>query len=98
MKQTITFSQFHDGFDNRRDNFSYAGLRALFDWFENYDADSGTETEFDPIAICCEYTEYADLEEYNDDYSASNCPDIESINYYTTVILIDDTSFIIADF
>ena len=39
MKQTINFSQFHDAFRNmdRLDNFSYQGLRVLYDWFDDYD-------------------------------------------------------------
>ena len=59
MKQTINFSQFHDAFRNmdRMDNFSYQGLRVLYDWFNDYDDDCGTDTELDVIAICCEFSE-----------------------------------------
>jgi methyl coenzyme M reductase alpha subunit len=59
MKQTIGFNQFHDAFRDmdRLDNFSYDGLRVLYDWFEELDADCGTDTELDVIAICCEFSE-----------------------------------------
>ena len=68
MKQTITQSQFIDAFrdygryggDN--DNFSYAALQLLFENFQEYEDDTGEEIELDPIAICCEYSEYT-LEE-----------------------------------
>jgi hypothetical protein len=64
MKQTITFSQFHDAFRDmgRLDNFSYDGLKVLYDWFEDLDDDCGTETELDVIAICCEFSEADDDE------------------------------------
>jgi hypothetical protein len=60
MKQTITFSQFHDAFRDmgRLDNFSYDGLRVLYDWFEELDESCGTETELDVVAICCEFSEW----------------------------------------
>lgn len=53
MYQTIGLSQFRDGFKYRPDNFSYEGLGALFDYFETMDEDF----EFDPIAICCDFSE-----------------------------------------
>lgn len=69
MKQTINFNQFVDEFNAiRPDNFSYDGLRALFDYLEQYEEDCDTEIELDVIAICCEYTEFADVEEYLNNY------------------------------
>ena len=53
MYQTIGLSQFRDGFKYRPDNFSYEGLGALFDYLETMDE----EVEFDPIAICCYFSE-----------------------------------------
>ena len=43
---------------DRRENFSYNGLKALYEYFEQYEEDTGAEIELDVIAICCEYTEY----------------------------------------
>lgn len=59
MKTTVTFSDFCDAFrDMDRDSqFSYAGKRALFDYFTQYEEDTGTDIELDVIAICCEYSE-----------------------------------------
>ena len=70
MKQTINFSQFHDAFRNmdRLDNFSYQGLRVLYDFFEEWDQDMETDTELDVIAICCEFCE-STPGEIIDDYS-----------------------------
>ena len=60
MKSTINEHQFIDGFTQcgRGDQFTRGALRALFEYFEQYEEDCDTEIEYDPIAICCEYTEY----------------------------------------
>jgi hypothetical protein len=70
MKQTINFNQFCTAFrDMNRDNsFSYEGKRALFDYLEQYEEDTDTEVDLDVIALCCEYTEYEDVEDYLKDY------------------------------
>jgi hypothetical protein len=61
MKQTVNSSDFVDAFrtHNRMDQFSYEGLKALFEHLEQYEADTGEEMELDVIAICCDYAEYA---------------------------------------
>ena len=99
MKQTINLYQFRDAFRdyNRKDNFSYEGLESLFNWFEELDCD--TETELDVIAICCEFTEYENIKEFQADYSAEDYPDMEALENATTVIPINNSdSFIIQDF
>ena len=70
MKQTLTFNAFHDAFRDydRLDNFSYQGLRVLFDWFNEYDESCDHETELDVIAICCGFSE-STPGEIIDDYS-----------------------------
>ena len=96
MKETITKYQFIDWFrssDNYRNNFSYDGLGALFDYIEELENDMGEDIEFDPIALCCEYCEYESFEELKDDYD-----DIESMDDlqdWTTVINIPDSDGII---
>ena len=70
MKQTINFSQFYDAFQAiRPENFSYEGLRALYDWLEDYADDTGEDYELDVIALCCDFTEYESLEELQENYS-----------------------------
>lgn len=69
MKQTINFSQFIDAFNDRRPtNFTYDGLHALFEYLEELEDSTGEELEFDVIALCCDFIEYANAEEYADDY------------------------------
>ena len=59
MKQTVYLSSFRDAFikAGRKDQFSYEGLGLLFDYFEQYEDDTGEEMELDVIAICCDFSE-----------------------------------------
>ena len=101
MKQTINSHDFIDAFRNhdRQDNFSYAGLHALYDYLEAYEEDTGEEIELDVITICCDFTEYASLEEFQSDYGSEEYPDIESIQDATMFIGIPDSNgFVIQSF
>jgi len=98
MKKSVNFYDFEDSFKkmDRVNNFTYEGLKALFEYLESYEEDTGTEIELDVIALCCEYTEYENLKELQNSY-----PDIESIEELeqnTIVIIIDDESFIIQNY
>ena len=97
MKQTIGFSEFCDAFRIRENNFTYEGKRALFDYLESYEDDTGDEIELDVIGLCCEYTEYADLAEFQGEYK-EDYETIEDIENATTVIKINDEAFIIQSF
>ena len=100
MKQTITESQFINAFkswDTYKNQFSYEGLKALFEWFEEYENDTGEEMELDVVAICCEFTEYENLKQYNDEYG-NECEEIDEIADDTTLIKIDDERFIIQQY
>lgn len=59
MHQSITSYDFRRAFEtsDRRNQFSYEALGLLFDYFEQYEEDTGEPLEFDMIAICCEYVE-----------------------------------------
>ena len=98
MFQHISEYDFIRAFEQvRPDNFSRAGLSALYDYLEDYEDSTGEQIELDVIALCCAYTEYEDLAEfqevYGDDYQS-----IEEIEHATQVIMIDDDSFIIQAF
>jgi|TARA_R110002012_G_scaffold253333_1_gene432398 hypothetical protein len=99
MINTINESDFTTAFHKmgRGNNFTYEGLIALYDYLEQYEEDTGTQIELDVIALCCEYVEYEDLEEFQGDYSGEY-ESIEDIEQATTVIMIDDDSFIIQAF
>ena len=95
MKETINKSQFIDRFRdmNRKENFSYNGLSALYDYLGDIDENY----ELDVIAICCEYAEYKDLEEFQKDYNKEEYPNMESVKDKTEVIEFS-TGFIIQQF
>ena len=98
MKSQVTFNQFVDGFSCRPDNFTYSGLRALYDAFEEIEEDIGNEITFDPIGICCEFTEYANLGEYIADYGDKyDCyvKTWQNLQENTWVIPVTDNRFII---
>ena len=89
MKSHVNFEDFCDSFTGGyKDNFTYEGKRALFDYLEEYEESTGEELELDPIAFCCEYTEYPDLKtaykEYRDpqDPTDTNQQDDEVIRRY----------------
>lgn len=78
---------FHDLKKMDRDNFSYNGAKALMEWLEQLAEDTGEAIEYDPIALCCDFGEYADLEEFNED--GYDYKDLEELNENTLVIEFD---------
>jgi len=71
MKQNITFCNFCDAFpESRETNFSYEGKKALFEYLENYEEDTDTQIDLDIIALCCEYCEYNDVDDYLSNYDS----------------------------
>ena len=99
MKQSINLHNFQEAFRLcRPNNFSYEGLRALFEYLEALEEDIGEEFELDVIALCCDYTEWESLEAFQHDYGAEDYPDLESIADVTQFIQVDEDRFIIGDF
>ena len=98
MKNTMTESAFKQGIKEiRPDNFSWEGLSALFEMLTSYEEDCGIELEFDPVAFCCEYSEYSDLAEFQENYGADEYPDMDAIRDNTMVYEFNG-GFIIQDF
>lgn len=98
MKKTINFSDFVDSFsDTYKNNFSYEGKQALFDYLENYEEETGETIELDPIALCCEYEEFNDIDELRASYP--DIKDMDDLRDNTQVIEIEGTDkFIIQKF
>lgn len=59
MKITVSLYDFERAFADagRKDQFSYEGLKALFEYLEDYEEQTGEEIEMDVIALCCDYYE-----------------------------------------
>ena len=90
MKDTISIGRFKDWFQEYRpNNFSTVGLSSLFYYLEEYEESTGEQIEFDPLALCCEYTEYDDLNEFKANYTDEKYQDLEDwdgLEDYTTTI------------
>ena len=99
MKQSINMYQFERAFKNmdRGEQFSYDGLKALYEYLVEYEEDTGEEINLDVIALCCEYAEYDSLKEFQADYG-EKYESIEAISNATALIPIDDNAFIIQQF
>lgn len=68
--KTINSFGFVDSFfGNYRDNFSYEGKIALFEYLEELSEDgTNIPIELDIVALCCEYTEYKSADECASNY------------------------------
>jgi hypothetical protein len=77
MKQTIRENEFvHAIVGDDYNNMSYEGALALFEYIEEYEDQTGEETELDVVAIRCEWTEYENIEEVSKDYDIDNLDDL----------------------
>lgn len=75
---TIGFSQFIDNWpESRKNQFSFEALRAIFDHIEEIEQDTDEEIEYDPIAICVDWTEYDSALEAAQEYGYEDGVDLE---------------------
>lgn len=96
--------------DNYSNNFSLEGAKALQEYYDNLSDELDEQIEFDPIAWCCEFTEYDSVqdaysEHYGDD---SDLPreqrrttkeqQMEYFEDNTTVIQLDNGGVLIQVF
>ena len=85
MRMTLNEYKFIDAFNRARPNqFSHEALRALFDYYEEIAPDM----EFDPIAICCEWSEVAQGDEEHLDAEESG----------TYIIMLDNGNVLIQEY
>lgn len=95
MIMHINESLFIDRFEQagRKEQFSYAGLRALFEYLESLEDDTGQPIELDVIALCCDFTECAVA-----DVEHETGVSIEDLGNHTIVIPVDDETIIYQTF
>lgn len=114
MKTTVSRYDFERAFVDagRKDQFSYEGLNALFDYLEDYEEQTGEEIELDVIALCCDYAEdtvadiarnysidLSHLDAEDDDYE-DQCTEAvrDYLNENTTLVGETSTGFVYACF
>ena len=99
MRQTISKNEFVEAFEamGRSDNFSRAGRRALFEFLEELEDDLGEEIELDPIALCCDWSEFASAKEacaeYGLDEDESERLNLEILREHTDALVVEDFHF-----
>ncbi len=103
LVKEVDFNDFLEEFEKhgRENQFSYEGKKALFNHLKQLSDNIGEPIELlDITGICCEFTEYEDLEEFNNayGYTIDEVSSIDEIGYRTTVIPIHGEKFIIRDF
>ena len=94
----ITHDQFRQMFAEagRAENFTPAALWALYDYFQEL-ADDGEPIEIYPASICCEFTEFESLAEFNNAYPG-DFASIEDISGATAIIMVANGNFVIENF
>jgi predicted NAD-dependent protein-ADP-ribosyltransferase YbiA (DUF1768 family) len=93
IKTELTQWEFTNEFMKvRPDNFSLRGLEALYQYFYEVSEEMGEDIEFDPIAICCEFTEYDNFEEVQQYYDVNT---FDELDEQTRVIEVHDSEILI---
>ena len=95
MIQNVYEDDFHAAFKAvRPENFTFFGRRALFEHFEQIEQDIGEPITLDVIAICCDYTQYDSIEEYNGVYNTQFCDWEQCSDSGVDVIMVQPASLV----
>jgi hypothetical protein len=101
MKKTISKYEFVEEFKahDRMSGWTVQGLDALYQWLEEIGED-GPEIELDVIALDCEFTQYDDLKDFqNNGGYGLKFKSLDKLSEETLVIQVDDSdSFIVQQF
>ena len=94
MKTNVNFYAFSEAFKSiRPDNFTYVGLRALYDYLIDLEESTGEESEFDVIGLCGDYDEYENIGEVLKNYD--DIKDLEELKKETMVIEVEGSESLI---
>jgi len=77
-------------------NFTEEAVEELFNYYDEL-----ANYELDVIGICCEWTQYDDLDEVKETYDLVRDDAIDAFEYLednTYVIVLDDDSILVRDF
>ena len=96
MRQEITESQFVDEIvGDEYNSMSYEGARALYEYLEEVEDNGGEEMSFCKADIRCQYTEYENIEEVQEDYN--DIKTLADLKDRTVVIEIPKSEKLIID-
>ena len=94
--------------DSYSNNFTFEGAQALQQYIEQLSDDMGENIDFDPIAWCCEYSEYENYDDFQQSNGYTLADGIEHKGYDninsldelkdTTQVIEFDGGIIIQDF
>lgn len=107
MFTRVNLYAFRDAFRaaGRKDQFSYDGLRVIFDYLEELESDLGEPVELDVVAICCDYAEMTPeeiIEAYSIPYDAAEDDLWDTVRDYldisTIIVGETDETFVFAQF
>ena len=79
----------------REEQFSLAGLSALYDLITEWAEDSGEPFKLDVIGLCCDFTEYDTIEEALEDYGME---DLEELEQNTIVRELRNNGLLVLNF
>jgi len=104
---TNEFARWIQSSDTYKDNFTWAGANALQEYLEEMTEETGENIEFDPVAWCCEFSEYESYEDFQSDTGYTrdgvtykgydDINDLDELRDNTTVIEFDG-GIIVQDF
>jgi hypothetical protein len=86
MKTTINQSDFISAFmgnPERKNQFSYGALCALFEYLGEIEREAEEEMELDVVAICCDWTEYNTALEAAKAYEFDKEDEDKALSYLT---------------
>tara|TARA_R110000744_G_scaffold3698_9_gene13832 strand:+ start:1581 stop:1877 length:297 start_codon:yes stop_codon:yes gene_type:complete len=94
MKQAISKSFFVDQIvGDEYNDITYEGAKALFEYLEEIEEETGEEMDFDSVAIRCDFAEYENIGEVLKEYDSIK--NIEELRDNTVVIEIPDSNRLI---
>ena len=74
-------------------HFSLEGMEALYFLLDNESEQNGKGIEFDPVTLCCDYTEYSSVQEFAEEYhdfrGMSSVDAVNKLRKLTTVLRFD---------
>lgn len=91
MKQSMSATDIAD--ELMKDEYAawtYNGARALAEYLDNLDDETGEETEFDRVAIRCEYSQYGSAWEAMEQYQPEDMPTIDDPSESMDLVELDE--------